>query len=345
MLKEYISQFWKGEPVENRAVLVDMLRRAGKVFHRQLMEPRSEQRAGGSYPPSAATKCVRANYGAWVGAPAEQFDAAARGKFLGGDLAELVALGVVNLAIASTKHSIGLNNEYVEIPLGSGEEKRRGFIDGMLNFNHDQHEALGHASCRPAKKDWVGKDGDENLLVEIKSMDDYPYQQFLKNGPDDTWGYLGQITVYQRALHLRRYVYLAVHRGSYEIAEHVGLYDPRYAELADKNYDAVMAGAKVGKPPEIPVGSQHGYDENGCLRLLCRFCSRKEWCYGLKGLALEAREGRGFGGKPTVQWYVKSDGVAQPSQDELDPGAIANSVLAEAAASRTKKTTKKKETA
>jgi hypothetical protein len=348
MLKEYIDRYLRNTRRVDPVILADTGRRMMKCTHRQLME-QTTARSGGSYPPSAATKCVRANYGAWIGAPADPLDPSSTNKFLAGDLAEAVALCEIRLAIAETKHSIGLNNDRIDVALGSHGEHRTGYIDGMLNFNHDGHEALGFDPCRPPKQDWVGKGGDENLLVEIKSMDDYPFQQFMKNGPDDTWGYLGQITVYQRTLELRRYLYLAVHRASYEIAEFVGTYDGKYATLADANYDTVMAGARTATPPSIPIGNSYGADAtDGRLRLLCRFCSRKKWCWGLEGYEIEDKVERGFMGKPTIAHFVRPVGAsaghptAAPGGQLFDALAIASEIISDATAKATapKPTTK-----
>lgn len=336
MIIDYIKRYLRGERTVNQAILASMTTRFADVTHRQFMAPTSPARAGGTYPPSAATKCVRANYGAWVGAPSEPFDPESVFKFWFGDLAELAALGLAQLAFAGTKHSIGENNTMVDVPLGTREEKRRGFIDGLIYFNHDEHEALGFPSCRPKNPAWVSKDGDESLLVEFKSMSDFGFREFVEKGPQDTWGYLGQITAYQRALKVRRFVYVAVVPATGESAEYIGTYDPRYATLADANYDAVMHGAKIGVPPEIPNAGQYGVEASGKLRMLCQYCSRKRWCFGLKGYDIEEKSERGFMGKAKTVYYISREGAvpAPESPGLFDPNAIAAAAVEKAAKRR-----------
>lgn len=343
MIVDYIKRYLSGERSINQAVLAAMTERFASVTHRQFMKASSGTRQGGTYPPSAATKCVRANYGAWIGAPAEPFDPQATFKFWFGDLAELAALGLAQLAFVGTKHSIGENNAMVDVPLGSREETRRGFIDGLLYFNHDEHEALGFPSCRPRTPSWVSKDGDESLLVEFKSMSDFGFREFTEKGPDDTWGYLGQITAYQRALKLRRYVYVAVCPATGDIAEHVGTYDPRFATLADANYDAVMAGAKVGEPPDVPNAGQYGVEANGKLRMLCQYCARKKWCFDLKGCDVVTRTERGFMGRPKDVHYAVPRGGGAASPTLFDAAAIAKAVVEKDEKAKAKKAAKAKE--
>ena len=268
MIADQVARYLEGERTTNDDILGTMMRRFGAVTFRQLMEPTAAPRIN-SYPPSAATKCPRANYGAWIGAPSEPFAGKTRRTFYGGDIAELVTIGLAQLAFLGTRHSIGLNNEQVDIPLGTQGKIRKGYIDGMITYNHDEAEAAGFAPCRPRRAEWVDANGNEDLLVEFKSMDDFPFELFQKDGPDDTWGYLGQVTVYQRALHLRRYVMVAVHRGSLEVAEYIGTYSNTLAAKADANFDAVMLGAEANTPPPMPTLDGYGRDASGLLKLKC----------------------------------------------------------------------------
>lgn len=308
MIEDYINRYLAGNKAPDADILAEMGKRFISVTVRQFMEQK-ESRAG-SYPPSAATKCPRANYGAFTGVPAEPFDPQTLLKFWMGDLTELGIFSLAQLAFAGTSHSIGQNNAQVEVPIGTPADGKtptiNGYIDGLLNFNHKWHEAQGRETVRPGAQDWVGPDGSEDLIVEFKSMDEYPFKLFKESGPDDTFGYLGQLTMYQRALKVRRFIMVAMCKGTGEIAEHIGVYDRQYAVKADAHYDQVMTAIKMKSfPPGIPDGKNYGADpRDGKLRLNCRFCSRKEWCYGLLGYGIKAVMEAGYKGKVAKQYYA-----------------------------------------
>jgi hypothetical protein len=326
VIVDYIHRYLAGTRTMHEEVLAEAGRRFVSVTHRQFM---SEKAGSTSYHPSAATKCPRANYGQLIGAPAEPFDPQTLIKFWTGDLLELGVLALAQLAFKDTPHSIGQNNAKVDVPLGTKRELRTGYIDGLLNFNHRWHREKfnGAAQTFPPQPD---KD-DEYLVLEVKSMDSYPFELFSCQGqgcrhrhagctrsqvtgtmgPDDTFGYRGQTTVYQRALEVRRYIMVAVEKGTGALAEHVGVYEREYAVKADAIYDQVMAGIATNTPPPVPDDANHGADpRDGKLRLNCRFCARREWCFGLQGLNLVKRSEKGYMGKVSDQYYaVRAQGA------------------------------------
>lgn len=321
MIIDYIHRYLAGSRAMNEEVLAEAGKRFISVTHRQFMQ----EKAGstGSYHPSAATKCPRANYGQMIGAPAEPFDPRTLIKFWTGDLLELGVLALAQLAFQGTPHSIGQNNAKVDVPLGTKKESRAGYIDGLLNFNHDWHRQQYGVDLAVGLKPVPVK--DEYLILEVKSMDEYPFELFACQGsgcrhrhtgctrslvtgtmgPDDTFGYRGQTTVYQRALEVRRFIMVAVKKGTGELAEHIGVYEREYAVRADAIYDQVMSSVATGLPPSVPDDANHGADpRDGKLRLNCRFCARREWCFGLQGLDIEKRPEKGYMGKVSDQYYA-----------------------------------------
>jgi len=343
VIVEYIHKYLaSGARTMNEEVLAEAGKRFVSVTHRQFMQEKAGLGGPGLYRPSNATKCPRANFGQMIGAPSEAFDPRTLIKFWTGDLLELGMLALAQLAFQGTPHSIGQNNAPVEVPLGKNKDKRTGHIDGLLNFNHAWHEGQGGSSQRLVTHDVNQKD-DEYLVLEVKSMDEYPFELFacqgngcrhkhsgcLKSlvtgtmGPDDTFGYRGQTTVYQRALEVRRYIMLAVKKGTGEMAEHIGIYEREYAVKADAVYDQVMVGVATGIPPAVPDDLNHGADpRDGKLRLNCRFCSRRDWCFGLQGLDVMKRAEKGYMGKVSDQYYVIRRDGNQQNMNEVISSSI-----------------------
>lgn len=308
MIVDYINRYLESEGKElNEAVLAAAGERFTKRLYKQFMTDYVVKVGG--YGAGRATKCARANGYYHAGVEGEPIDAATKFKFWLGDLAEVGALSLAELAFEGTPHSIGLNNEYVDVPIGpgasDGDGKKepstvKGFIDGMLNFNHAYHEEHFGPWVPP---NWV-KNGDEDLLLEVKSMGSYPFDLFCKEGPDDTWGYLGQISVYQRALRIRRFVYVAIDREKGRLAEFVGTYQKAFAAKADAVYASVMAAKERGTVPSIPPECAPVMGRSGAeLGVVCSYCSYKQKCWEEAGYRLNVNYVRGRTG-PKPIWTV-----------------------------------------
>lgn len=324
MIWPYVQRYLeKEDPKLDEVILSEMMKRFMDVTYRQFMEAREEKQ--GSYPSGGATKCPRHNALKLSGAPSDPIDAKTRIKFWMGDLAELGLLGLIQLAYKDTPHSIGENNVRLEIMHGSEGNPHRqthgGYTDGLLNFNHEYHLAEFGVDLREQHGIRRDSDGlwpswcreDETLIPEFKSAADYPIngggksgQGFRNVGPDDTFGYLGQVTNYQRHLEIFRYVFIYMWKDTAEILTHVGLFDPSIAEKIDRNHDLVYSCLDKGTIPPVPEDANHGLEpnRNGLkLKLNCRFCAVKKACYDALGYDLEEVQGRPYMGKPTNPNY------------------------------------------
>lgn len=308
MIAEYILRYLASEGKElSEVVLEEAVKRFRKRLADQFMKDRVTKVGG--YGAHRATKCVRDNYYYHQGVEGEAIDPETRFKFFMGDLTELGAYALAQLAFEGTPHSIGLNNEFVEIPIGVQEpienkKTIKGYIDGLLNFNWDWHiEKFG--GTKPAH---IKDKPDEDLVLEVKSMGAYPFKLFKENGPDDTWGYLGQISVEQRALRVRRFVMLAVEREKGSIGDYVGTYNKVYTTKADAIYSAVMAGVESGIAPGVPPELTPDATDKGLkLHVVCSYCPRKEKCWTDAGYKLRVDYVKGRSG-PRPVWYASKNG-------------------------------------
>ncbi len=303
-----------------------ILKEAGDRFQKRLFTQFMtdyETKVGG-YGVSRATKCARANGYYHAGVPQTPMEPEVKFKLWYGDLCEIGVLALAQLAYEGTPHSIGLNNEFVPIPIGPGEldskdpakakPEIKGFIDGMVNFNWSYHVDK-HGGDPPE----FLKTTNEDLLLEVKSMGSYPFDLFCKDGPDDTWGYLGQVSAEQRALRLRRYVMIAVDRDRGKMAEYVGTYNKVFTEKADGIYAQVMDAKARGTVPDIPPENAPVMKSgNLALGVVCSYCGWRERCWDDAGYAMGVEYVKGKNGmRPVFLVSKRANGQRnQPQQNE-----------------------------
>ena len=286
----------------NTAVLEGMGQRFMYITHRQFMEERKPGGMKGKYYPSSASKCWRRNYRDHIGMVGSEIDPEVRLKFWAGDMFELETVGLLELAYVKTKNSVGFNNEQIDVPFGNEiKGVHHGRPDGLVNFNYKDHYERYGVDLKPK---WLKKD-DEYLVLEVKSMGDYPFRLFEKDGPDDTWGYLGQIHKMMEGLKTPRYLYVAVNREKGTIAEHVGSFKKEYQQKANEIYDVVMKHVEMKKQPTVPSWTGHGLAKTTSdgwheLALNCNFCGHNKGCYGDEGYEIRTREVKTRYGTRTV---------------------------------------------
>lgn len=319
MIEPYIKRYLESDELRLDAeILKGMTDRFSVVTQRQFMENKKAKR--GSYPAGGATKCARSNALAYLGAETEPLKWQTIVKFWLGDLTELGVLGIIQMAWKDTPHEIGLDNERLEIMMGSDPETRAehgGYPDALINFDHLYHKEqfgedlrlINNVSGKPFP--WC--ESKEMLIAELKSMGDYPFNGggksnmgFRNVGPEDTWGYLGQVTNYQRNLQIRRFLFIALWLDKAEILTHLGVYDKEIERKIDDTHDLVFGCLNANKLPPVPDNDMYGLKSVGGrfqLKLGCRFCARKAACYGDLGYVLKQEEGRPYQGKPTNPHY------------------------------------------
>jgi hypothetical protein len=196
------------------------------------------------------------------------------------------------------------------------QEERNGYIDGLINFDHEYHWERFKKGLRPR---WLPKGEKEDILLEIKSMGSYAFKMFLNEGPKDTWGYLGQINVYLRELGIKRFCYVAIDKEKGRIAEWVGDIDQRVLDRADLTHDLVIEHSLRGDIPPMPTDQELvGIKNNGELNVVCSYCSYKQACMTLMGNRLEERQIRTRNGMKTLYYAVPDQPGTRSAREEAE---------------------------
>ena len=318
----YLAQTERAAADEDISLIPEVVKQASTRFEnvtrRQFIE-RYKSNSTGKYYPSSSTKCERMSALRYIGADAELLPADVRMKFWYGDLLELGMVALIQLAFAGTPHEFGMNNEDVVVKFGrkyAGEH--RGYIDGVINFNHEWHQEKYGTDLR-AKGNI---DRTELLLAEFKSMDTWSYGNFKKNGPEDMFGYMGQISKYQQATELKRFVYLAIDKQKGGLHEFVGKFDPKFTRLADTYYDLVMHAIENDTIPPVPKRYEWTASSRGMelSQPVCNYCSYKKACAEAAGMTLGMSETKGrYGPKPVWFAYKEGGGDEQTTIDDRGP--------------------------
>ena len=292
----------------------------------KFMKPK-ENRPGTFYA-SGATKPVCQTFYRMMGTqPDPKDDPWLSMKFGFGDIAE--ALIMLNLQLAysklepTPKHSVGEWNSHIETPIGG--KVRRGFVDGLLNFNHTWHEKTHGIKLYKDNAKYLQKNenGDltEDLILEFKSVHSYIFELAQTEGLNDLWGWLGQMSCYQRSMKIYRGLFVLQDRASGAIDEFLIPYDSQKAKLADYNATYVEDHIKQGTVPPPPaellpqidkyekvlcIGSKWiaGQKKAVAERRVCGFCDYARTCAAQQGYRLHKWE-------KEITWHKKTTFTAK----------------------------------
>lgn len=320
MIREYIASFLEGGREPNAEVLKEMSDRFLTTTYRQFMTERALA-APGKFYPSSSTKCVRQSGIRHAGFESAPIDSETLFKFWYGDLVEAGFVGLAQLALQNTPHSIGQNNAHIPVTYGiqhreHPDNPRNGYIDGLINFDHEYHWERFKKGLRPR---WLPQGEKEDLLLEVKSMGSYAFNMFLKEGPNDTWGYLGQINSYLRELDIKRFCYVAIDKEKGRIAEWLGDRNERYTRKADVNYDTVINYAAKGEVPPMPTDQELvGVKPNGELNVVCSYCGYREPCMALLGYRIQSKEVRTRYGLKTYYYAIPDEPGVKTVKEEAE---------------------------
>lgn len=168
----------------NQALLDEAGKRVQQAFRRQLMEERED--APGVLRMSAGGQCVRKQWYGFKGAPREALGARTINTFLMGDICE-VGLSILGRLAGwqLTGKPDGEDLLLLDLPrvLHRGEPpdepyKITGHLDDLLYVLEEERY----------------------YVVEYKSMSEYSFREFEKNGLNDFWGYATQLELYSLAM-------------------------------------------------------------------------------------------------------------------------------------------------
>lgn len=253
-LADDIYSLLAGRLVGDPTVLAQFGPRLGEVLS-QRFKDKAEERIP-ALRMSAIGRPLRQQWYDLNGVKAEALDGKTHLKFLYGDIIESI---VLVLAEASG-HKVERLQEEIEV------DGIKGHIDAVID---------GH-------------------LVDVKSASPYGYQKFRDGSlfTNDTFGYVGQISGYGKAVSLPA-VFIAVNKVSGDICT---LSVPQ--EVID-NYDIHKRIETVRSAVSLPTAPERCYEDepdgksgNRKLSVPCSYCGFKQFCWsdinngkGLRGFA------------------------------------------------------------
>jgi hypothetical protein len=298
----------------NESILNEMLAAFKKAITRQLMQPRMN-RTGYESTTSYTGPCARKARLQYDGVKGEPVQARTMMKFLLGDMVELSAIGVAQLAGVTLV-----------------DNNRDLFVTGK-----DGVKVNVHPDGRVVDVFLDNPDLSQHYNFECKSTNSQTFDKWLEQGgPDDSWGYLTQCSIEIAAWREAGYdvdstCFVAVSTGSRQgsIAEWIIPYDQKLVdkwherramarhetippvpfELEDeteykagKVIDAEAFVYGEAKPRVNAKGAVYGWDictGRKILPMVCSYCSFKQHCH--PGAEMEIK-----GGRPV--WVVAKEG-------------------------------------
>ncbi len=257
------------EKTLDQALLEEASNRCAHSFKRQLMEPKME----GKLRLSSAGQCVRKSWYSHHKFEPEQMAARTHMVFLFGDVIEVAASVLGRLAGWKL--------------LGKPEGEDRVSISIDL---------LGHRGEPPQEPVQIDGHIDDLLqdeetgklvLVEYKSQSPYSYEDFEKNGLDDTWNYATQCSLYCEALGIDEYILVAINKATGAMCDRVYRKSDELVEKAKEKLYRVLNNDDMPERGFDPVDETvynrktKERDPTGrqILCINCAYCGFRQTCY------------------------------------------------------------------
>lgn len=281
MLVEYIEQYLGGNnQIKNEEILVAMKDSFDYSVVRQLMETRDGPTGlRGSHPGPCARKMA---YGFHEFPVSKDLDSRTKITFLTGDLLELVAVAIIKLSGIGTRATI----------LDGGQE--------------DAYFDVGNGLMIPCHGDGIilAQPGitDEEVLLEIKSVNDRGFKYNWMKLQDVGYQYMLQHQVYLEAYGLKRGLFFAINKNTGHFCEIETEYNPELVEIARNNYTLAGFSDPDNLPPRFEDGKDYGrvVDKSGVktdrLAWGCMYCSFNTHCW--PGMVTTIEKGRPVGRVP-----------------------------------------------
>lgn len=257
-INEYLSG--KGRTL-HETLLAEASKRTTYSFRRQLMVAREDM--PGVLRMSSGGQCIRKQWFRFKGVEGEPLTARTLNTFLMGDICE------VGLSILGRLAGWQLTGK------PDGEDQLTTKVGNM--------EIHGH----PDDLLFVPEES-KYYLLEYKTMSEYSYRRFEKEGMDETWGYLTQCALYCRALGVGEAILVGMCKNTGHITDHVIKSDMVLAEKADARWRTILDKADMPDrehcevPEKIYNRKTKTYDETGraTLDIVCQYCPFKKTCWG-----------------------------------------------------------------
>lgn len=246
MLAKKITEYLEGQQHFSSGVLEKACVQFGGSLARQFM---GQETHTPSLRMSNIGHCPRKVWMQIAGEKPEPLNARTRMNFAFGDMVETAVVGVIRLMAEQEHYGIKINEELVQKEL-------------------DWEGIKGHADL-PCTID------GQNVVVEVKSMSNYGFRDFCKNGPDETWGYPHQLQAYMRGLDWQQSLWIGVRKETGHFDEFIMHRDDKtYVPLALDIMELVNTEEKPDKPEWAVLKAGEIKD------IRCCYCALKEPCWG-----------------------------------------------------------------
>lgn len=207
---------------------------------------------------SALGKCGRALAYKYHGVPGRPIDWKGLGTLDDGNLAHDQLRPLIRRGLLSSHSCYRLVDVERDVSLNSIP----GHIDGYLKHRN--------GSCKDS--------GHDDMLLEVKSMNDLRFQSFKEGGQLD-FEYRAQVSGYLRALGLYKALVLGKNKNKFDL--HEMLYHLEDS-LVNSRLD-VIAKVKISEQPE-QVDKEHQPNDKGYLPWQCGYCPYTELCWRHEGV-------------------------------------------------------------
>lgn len=232
----------------DQGVIYEAEKIAGAVFKRQFMTDPEDK--PGTIRLSGVGRCSRQQAYNFHGfEPAgKEMDGRAKLTFFIGDLVELAVISLVKIAVNKFQTGNVLATGLSQMTLKL--DKISGHPDGIYYFYED--------------KKW--------RVIEVKSMADYSFGEFEKNGMLDS-GYLGQVHAYMEWLGFDECIFIGLNKNNSILHEQVIKKDPLVVEIIRGNIKSILEST----PDSLPV-RPYQPNEKGFYPWQCLYCPHHITC-------------------------------------------------------------------
>lgn len=247
----------------NEALKREVEKIAGYSFERQFMTEEDADKKG-KLRMSSCGKCARQLAYSYHGIKTEgkEIDARAKLVFFAGDLCELVITNLAKLA-GVVLTATGLNQINLEGTIAGWEKE--GVTKSVTVTGHPDGMVL---------------DSGEWVLFECKSMSDYAFDRFQKDGYLDD-SYIAQVNIYMYKMNLKKCVVVGYDKNSGVMHEVIIHKDPEVVKKALQNLQTVVNST----PESLPERPYMPDPKTGLYPWNCIYCAHYKTCMIDSGLA------------------------------------------------------------
>ena len=199
---------------------------------------------------SSLGKCIRQQAYTVLDYPVPKLTPRAKMTFLFGDMIEALITCLAKSA------GVNLHSEQKEVKFAGVT----GHIDGIIN---------------------------DDTLFECKSMSQFGYEKFLREGISDDSGYISQCQSYMQALGLKQACLVAVNKNTGHIAEQLIYPDQTYLNMLENNVNIIkdlqnnrISLEDIGRIDPIDETFYRKKTGNKKLSWICSYCNYLEYCWG-----------------------------------------------------------------